>query len=56
MVSIAETPPIVARDRGRDRRVIRTWLYVVALMIVAMVVVLMAMLMRMVVVLARRLQ
>lgn len=45
MTSTTDTAPIVAqggtgeRDRSRDRRLIRTWLYIVALMIVAMVVV-----------------
>jgi cytochrome c oxidase assembly protein subunit 15 len=39
MTAVAETPPIVARDRWRDRRAVRLWLNVVAVMIVAMVVV-----------------
>ena len=39
MASIAEARPIVARDRLRDRRAVRAWLHIVALMIVAMVVV-----------------
>jgi cytochrome c oxidase assembly protein subunit 15 len=39
MASVAEARPIVARDRARDRRIVRGWLHVVALMIVAMVVV-----------------
>jgi cytochrome c oxidase assembly protein subunit 15 len=45
MTSKSHTAPIVAhgaaagRDRTRDRRLVRTWLYIVALLIVAMVVV-----------------
>ena len=39
MASVAEAAPIVTRDRSRDRRIVRTWLFVVALMIVAIVVV-----------------
>ncbi|MEX2319518.1 MAG: COX15/CtaA family protein [Bauldia sp.] len=39
MTAAVEARPIVARNRERDRRGVRTWLYVVALMIVAMVVV-----------------
>ncbi len=39
MVSLDVARPIVARDPVRDRRAIRIWLYIVALMIVAVVVV-----------------
>ena len=39
MASIAEAGPMVARDLGRDRALVRGWLYLVALMIVAIVVV-----------------
>ena len=39
MASVAEAAPIVTRDRSRDRRIVRAWLFVVALMIVAIVVV-----------------
>jgi len=39
MTAAIEARPIVARNRENDRRVVRAWLYVVALMIVAMVVV-----------------
>ena len=39
MTAAAEARPIVARNRAADRRVVRTWLHIVALMIVAMVVV-----------------
>ena len=39
MAVVAEAGPIAARDRSHDRRAIRTWLTVIALMIVAMVVV-----------------
>jgi cytochrome c oxidase assembly protein subunit 15 len=39
MASIAGSGPIAARDRTRDRELVRTWLHVVALLIVAMVVV-----------------
>jgi cytochrome c oxidase assembly protein subunit 15 len=39
MASVAEAMPVVAKDRSRDRRIVRFWLFVVALMIVAIVVV-----------------
>ncbi len=39
MASIADNPPVAVRDPSRDRAMVRTWLAVVALMIVAMVVV-----------------
>ena len=39
MASIAGTGPIDARERVRDRALVRSWLYLVALMVVAMVVV-----------------
>lgn len=39
MASIAASHPVMPRDRRRDRTVVRVWLSVVALMIVAMVVV-----------------
>ena len=39
MASIAGSPPVAVRDRSRDRGMVRAWLIVVALMIVAMVVV-----------------
>ena len=39
MASITSSQPVSARDPGRDRAMVRAWLIVVALMIVAMVVV-----------------
>ena len=39
MAVIAEARPVVARDRVRDRRAVRAWLHIVALMIVAIVVI-----------------
>ena len=39
MASIAGTGPVVARNVVRDRALVRSWLYLVALLIVAMVVV-----------------
>jgi len=39
LASIAASHPVMPRDRRRDRTVVRVWLSVVALMIVAMVVV-----------------
>ena len=39
MASVAEAGPIVTRDRSADRRLVRVWLLIVALMIVAIVVV-----------------
>ena len=39
MASVAEAMPMVAKDRSRDRRIVRFWLLIVALMIMAIVVV-----------------
>ena len=39
MASIADHPPVPLRNPSRDRAMVRAWLAVVALMIVAMVVV-----------------
>lgn len=39
MTAASEARPIVARDRLHDRRAVRTWLYIVALLTVAMVLV-----------------